>query len=58
MKALLSIAAVCFVLTGCRAATPDYHLPQGYSETYRQILQDAHGDREMIHLPSAAEMQR
>lgn len=34
---LLAIAAV-LVLYGCRVETPHYQLPQGYSETYRQIL--------------------
>lgn len=28
------------LLTGCRVAMPTHQLPQGYSESYRRILQD------------------
>ena len=32
------LASLLFLAAGCRVVTPGYHLPAGYSETYRQKL--------------------
>ena len=35
---LLPLMLLVLLTVGCRAKTPYYHLPQGYSDTYRDLL--------------------
>ena len=38
LRRTLPLAGILYLLAGCRVVTPAYHLPQGYSETYRRNL--------------------
>ena len=50
MRPLMLTCLSCFAtaLSGCLVSTPVHHLPQGYSESYRQILRKPAGGLESI----------
>lgn len=39
VQTVFYLACLTGLASGCLVATPTHHLPHGYSETYRQILQ-------------------
>lgn len=48
-RIFLCIAWIAYLLGGCAVSTPTYHLPLGYSESYRRILQQR---QELAPLPT------